>query len=267
MKRYVIEKLGAVVRYHLLNDMYIPRTMGLAPDIGKNKAHVEVFLFKDGDGLVERISLGRASRSVQGVAGGCSYFEGINVPASRYFNFFEESLNEEYVFNRALVMSFAVYQDVLQSIFLHCAAAAKGGDAFLFVAPSGGGKTTISRIAADRGFTVLDDEACVVRRDRGVYRVSAFPFRHYTAESGGMSVKGIYFLEKAREEFFSGISVLEAMKRGIPEATCLYKNLIPVDQVPVKASHVFSFMEKMIREVDTGILGFSPGGEVMKCLG
>lgn len=63
----------------------------------------------------------------------------------------------------------------MDGMVMHSAAIADATGAFLLVGPSGAGKSTLSRMAAARGFSVLNDDANTIWWERGRYHAMGQP--------------------------------------------------------------------------------------------
>jgi hypothetical protein len=61
-----------------------------------------------------------------------------------------------------------------EGLMLHAAAVAKDDMAYIFFAPSGGGKSTVAGLSSD--YTVLTDELVAVRRGEGSFNAYGTPF-------------------------------------------------------------------------------------------
>jgi hypothetical protein len=61
-----------------------------------------------------------------------------------------------------------------EGLMLHAAAVAKDDRAYIFFAPSGGGKSTVAGLSSN--YTVLTDELVAVRRDSGSFNAYGTPF-------------------------------------------------------------------------------------------
>ncbi|MHB8416996.1 MAG: hypothetical protein ACYDCL_02900 [Myxococcales bacterium] len=88
-----------------------------------------------------------------------------------------------------------------EGALLHAAGAAIDGAGFLLVAPSGGGKTTISRLLS-RTATILSDETICVRPDPGrpgryvIYGTCFWSGPAYPSRAGALPLRAVCFLRK-----------------------------------------------------------------------
>lgn len=101
--------------------------------------------------------------------------------------------------------------------FVHGAALVHNGQGYLFVGPSGAGKTTLSQRFG--GAMVLSDEGPVLREREGKYLLYPSPYRQtprYRSEedSGnreGVPLAGLLFLHQASRTFLEGLTKREAL--------------------------------------------------------
>jgi len=97
---------------------------------------------------------------------------------------------------------------------VHAASAIRGGRAFLFAGVSGGGKTTISRLAPSDA-TLLTDEISYVRRDGDAYRACGTPFAGELARVGenlSAPLSTLFLLEKGLENRIEPVAEAEAVR-------------------------------------------------------
>ncbi len=96
-------------------------------------------------------------------------------------------------------------------LIVHGAALKRGEDAYLFPAPSGGGKSTWSELAAASGLEVLGDDKVVLRKFEEGYKIYGSPWNlRFSAGEGWL--KGIFVLKHASENRLEGISPPTALK-------------------------------------------------------
>ena len=181
--------------------------------------------------------------------------------------FFKSAMSADFVINHALSRSLMAFQIVLDMIFLHAACIIMEGKAILFIAPSGGGKTTLSLLARDAGFRVLNDEYCVVKQKNGSFFTGVFPVNIGTQDPDKVwEIEAVYFLEKSDKNRTSTISTIEAIQRSMPEALQHYRNTIPEEHKTEGRKRVFAFLSSMLDTVDFKLLDFTKSAEVFKCL-
>jgi len=81
------------------------------------------------------------------------------------------------------------------AVMIHGAAAVRGRRAAVFVAPDGGGKTTVMR--GVKGESVLSDDHIVLKDQGGVTMVHATPLGQLTGGPGAAPLGALFALEKA----------------------------------------------------------------------
>jgi hypothetical protein len=267
MRRYLLKALDTMVGLNLINFDGVPSAYDLMPMKGGEKIDVDVNLYKDYRGsIIRKIKKGRLAGSVKKMQEGLC-FEIFNVERRKTFCFFERNLPLNVVVNRGVSQSFLVYQSFLDIIFLHSASVVMDDKVYLFVAPSGGGKTTVYSFAREKGLKVLDDEFCVIKRKKNRFYAGLFPcLMPKVIPYEEMEVGGIFFLNKSSVNKTSGISAIEATRRAMPEATTFFHDRVPRTEKVNYRKHVFDFLNLMFENVDFKLLDFKKQPDVFTCL-
>ena len=205
-------------------------------------------------GIVKRLPRGifRASFCPESLTADCSYSGGISTV-------FALTLGVNY--------SFQAFQEALDVFFLHAASMVIGGKAYLFPAPSGGGKSTISRLAGERGIKVLGDDTCVIKRKGRKFFVGAYPLSAIPGEGkDAWELDSVLFLSKAEHSKVRSITSVEAVKRALPETMCYFaKGMVPAPRSGY-SKHIFRSLCDMFENARFGALDFAKNGEVFSCL-
>ncbi len=98
-------------------------------------------------------------------------------------------------------------------LYVHGAAVVRRGQAEVYLARSGIGKTTLSALAAGQGAEVLSDDRTVLRRARGKLLAFGTPFhsggRRWSAKAA--AVRSLVFLEQATQSHAEELSTGAAM--------------------------------------------------------
>jgi len=113
-------------------------------------------------------------------------------------HFFREAYTE------VLAFLFRQISSVSGCVF-HGAAIQIEGCCYLFLGPSGTGKTTLSRQAQKKGFPVLSDETVFVSRNRNLFTAYSSPFGRICHGPREAPLAGIFFLKQGAATSFSRI--------------------------------------------------------------
>lgn len=101
-------------------------------------------------------------------------------------------------------------------LLLHAASVVSGGEGYVFPAVSGGGKSTLVSLSAEK--EALTDELSPLRREADGYWLFGSPFWGQLACQGRparVPLKGVYFLKKGAAPTVMALSRSEAMRRAL----------------------------------------------------
>ena len=209
MNTFLVEALGVNCALHLVNfDGNLPEksiedfSSGIKPEL-------DIYFFKGQEGFIPRDLLKKLRRP---------FFEIFDLNKKKIFCFHEGDVPLDFMVRYEISQSFLIFQNELDLVFLHSDSVLSGGRVYLFVAPSGGGKSTIaSYLERTEGFEVICDESSVLRKLDGKYYAQRYPvgFKEKESASRKHKIAGIYFLEKASDDSLVKISSLEAIKRAL----------------------------------------------------
>ncbi len=173
----------------------------------------------------------------------------------------------DFLLNHGVNRSFLAYQSMLDIIFLHTASVVVDDKAHLFIAPSGGGKSTICSLAQENDLGVLGEEFCAIKKDGDKFYAGLFPcFTPYIDPYKEWEIGGVFFLSKSEIDRISSISVIDAIRKAMPEATCFYTEHVPKDKRAHHKKHIFNFLEAMFENVDFKMFDFRKHPEAFLCL-
>ncbi len=139
-------------------------------------------------------------------------------------------------------------------LWVHCAGAVRNGRFFLLAGRSGRGKSTLARILQDSGhFQVSSDEVNVVRMYRGTITGFGTPWYSSAQLTHNISgpVKGLFFLEHARENCIAPMSKGEALQRMLKQV------FLPWFDEPT-LQRILSTLETVVQSIPCWTLGFRP---------
>ena len=137
----------------------------------------------------------------------------------------EEEIDRENVFkeaySRGYLESLAVYRKISEAVLdydaflFHCSAVAVDGEAYLFTAPSGTGKSTHTRLWRERfgeRAVMINDDKPLIRMEEGTFYVYGTPWngKHHLSVNQKAPVKAICLLERGKTNYAQQISPAEA---------------------------------------------------------
>jgi hypothetical protein len=135
------------------------------------------------------------------------------------------------------------------------------GKGLLFIAPSGGGKTTMGRLCGSR--KIINDDTVIVSRRNGEFMLNPFPWsgriRHYFHPEVVLS--GAFFLDKAKENSIRPMDRQEAVRK-------LFRNYLP----PLRfndgksTDNMLNFNMGFINKVPCFNLGFKPTRSIVRAI-
>ena len=267
MAKFHLKTLGMVVRLDFMNFAQKPTTFALYPADIREKTDLDICFYQDNDGTaIKRIKKGKFRRHVKKVSGG-SYCKIFDAKRKKTFCFFEKGVSLNFLVDRSISQSLIAFQGFLDVIFLHSASVVKDNKVYLFIAPSGGGKSTIYSLAKEKGYDALDDESCIIKRKNKRFYASIYPcFRESPAPHDEWEVGGVFFLDKSKINKVREIPVIDAIRKALPEATSVSRDHIPGDEQVDYRGHVFRFLNSVFENVDFKLLEFNKNTYAFSCL-
>lgn len=137
---------------------------------------------------------------------------------------------------------------------LHSAGVVAAGSAYLFFGPSGAGKTTISRLSAAAGHTVLSDELNIVIESGDELVVEQLPFAGDYGRTAQR--RETYRLAGAFRLAQAAAPYLRELAR--PRAVAALAGCAPfVNGDPYRSERLLDNLDRLIRRCRTGELGFA----------
>jgi len=269
MTKFCLNALETTVNLNFLNFDGAPYSSSLALASRHKKGDMEVFLYEDHSGtVIKKAEKAKLENSIKRTGPGSSHLEIFNITKRRTFCFFRDGISLAYIISQAVSRSFLVFQTVLDIIFLHAASIVMGNRVYLFVAPSGGGKSTISSLAIESDLGVLDDEFCVIKRKDNRFYAGLFPFNRLldVPPDRVHEVGGVFFLNKSDVNKAGDLSATEAISRAFPEATCFFRKHVPGDGKADHKKQVFNFLDSMFESVDYKLLDFKKSPDIFSYL-
>ncbi|MGB9600635.1 MAG: hypothetical protein ACP5QK_07915 [Myxococcota bacterium] len=122
-----------------------------------------------------------------------------------------------YVLSSLLRIIYALKATFSNGLFIHAASFIKDGEAYLFPAKSGTGKSTMARIASQSysSIEILSDEISYITLEQRKVFAYSTPFWGNTKIKGRYKkapLKKIYFLKQSRRDFKRGLTFNDAVK-------------------------------------------------------
>lgn len=146
----------------------------------------------------------------------------------------------------------------LRGAVVHSSCVVANGRAMLFVGPSGTGKTTMARIWARTGATILNDENNIIRIDRARVLAGASPWHGManTVSAGSFPLAGIFHLAKEPANRLAELSTEESVTR-------LFTTTVVPVFLPDGPSLVMDAWGEIPDRVPSYELGFVPDEQVV----
>lgn len=123
---------------------------------------------------------------------------------------------------------------------LHASAVESRDRGILFLAPSGGGKSTAARILGEAGYRVLGDDSTVVCRGTdGVWRVIPCASWSWQSEEERKAAPlgGLVLLEKGEPALLDGVAPVYAFYRILRENSIMaHGDVTPAERPPFRSS-------------------------------
>jgi hypothetical protein len=141
-----------------------------------------------------------------------------------------------------------------QGILTHAAGIARGGKAIIFPGSSGAGKSTFSKLLAERrAGIVLSDERMIVREINGAMQAFGTPWAGTAgiARDGSAPLAGIFFLKHGKSNRIREIDAVEAADRLLSMASIPWYDL-------ETAAPIIAFAKRVVAAVPCHEFRFVP---------
>ncbi len=143
------------------------------------------------------------------------------------------------------------------ALVLHAAGVSRGGRSYLFLAPSGGGKSTLCAICDSEGVPVFGDDQTLVLEKQGAFYLRPMP-RQTCAPVAWVDmgehclIRRAFFLSKAREPGVSPVAPLTAVRRCLSQDQVTALMFMP----PEERRGVLERVLRLFRTVPAYVLRF-----------
>lgn len=224
------------------------------------------FNMRDELDLTEEVFGGRIDGSMETTSAG-KYYISFDHEKNAVSCSFEESVPLHFIVDMAVTRSFYTFQERLGLVIMHSASIEIDGDASLFIAPSGGGKSTIAALASERGMPVIGDDSIIIVKRRGDFYAGVFPASIFSDGGNEMRrVKAAYILNRAGSNRIRKMAVSEVMGAMMREAFIFCNTGLSRGEIIKLRKHVFAFLNDLLENVNTGAIDFDKSGDIFTCI-
>ncbi len=267
MEKICYKALGTNIRLNFLNFQERPVIFKPAGPSEAEQADLDIFLYRCGrtdiSVRIQKSSLRADIKTVHGKRVAQLY----DAERRRIFCFFERGLSVDFLVDRLLNLSVMDLQSVLDIVFIHSASVVMNGKAHLFIAPSGGGKSTICSLAGKKGLHVIHDDFCVVKRSGERFFAARFPcFLPLWGHPEEWEIGGVFLLNKSDKNGVSSVSGIEALRRALPESASFFRENVGAVDRGEYLRNVFDIMNDIVERVGFRMLDFKKHESVFSCL-
>lgn len=122
---------------------------------------------------------------------------------------------------------FSLLMPEKNGLMLHACGVSDGRKGCLFVAPSGGGKSTIAKLALKQGLTLLNDDRIIIRKENSQFKIYGTPWHGEVTVTSNkcLVIHEVFFLQK------SSCDRIVPMDRAIAASQFLKNNFtLPADK-------------------------------------
>ncbi|MBM3253200.1 MAG: hypothetical protein FJZ16_02980 [Candidatus Omnitrophica bacterium] len=172
---------------------------------------------------------------------------------------------QNFFFDQILLSLFPVPLSLIlpkyQSLMLHACGILNNKKGYLFIAQSGGGKSTIAKFADKKGLTVLNDEIIIIHKGKNQFRMFGSPWHGEfpRISNKNCALKEIFFLEKAKDNYLLLLQPKESIIKLMQHTFYL-----PVN--PQARKKVFELCFSMVNNLACYRLGFKPDESIVRFL-
>jgi len=153
-------------------------------------------------------------------------------------------------------------------LLIHAAGISYRKKGFIFPAPSGGGKTTISKLAKQKA-VIISDDAVVIKRVKSGYLIYGFPYtmprlrrvKHYEK---GVRLRKIYFIMKAKVTTIRPINRTKALRMALAQAANLISQRISQEKRGALGKYTYRFLEKLLDSLPFAELYFAKNRQFLR---
>ena len=144
-----------------------------------------------------------------------------------------------------------------EGMVLHASSVADDNGAFVFLAPSGGGKTTIMiKLSSDLFGAIAEDSVIIATGTDGVIRClpcGSMKQDEGTDKIGGAPLKGFFFVEKGENAQCIKVTARYAFYRAMRSSSIMaYGHITPQEQKQAR-----SYLERILRLYPSKIIRYS----------
>ncbi len=154
-----------------------------------------------------------------------------------------------------ILLAFALPE--YHGLIFHSCGVIRKGKGYLFIAPSGGGKSTIARLSGRK--TVLNDDRILIRKKGGRFAMFGTP---WNGEFKGVSnasalINKVFFLKKAGHSYALPLTFQQSVVK-------LLNNVIYLPTTVRMRRRVFEICSSMAKQIKCYTLGFTPKKDIWR---
>lgn len=177
--------------------------------------------------------------------------------------YYSQDQSGHYLINLLFLTLFSLVLPNNNAILLHASGVLNKNKGHLFAAPSGGGKSTISKLAIKKGYTLLNDDRVFLYKDKinKQLKICGTPWHGeiplFTNKSG--KIDKIFFLVKSK------YNKIQPMNKGVA-LTQLYRNSCSFMAISDILKNKNNFYQVLLKEMDFYWLYFKPGQDLWRLI-
>jgi len=169
---------------------------------------------------------------------------------------------------RPIIDKFFDLQEKFNFLLLHSAGFYYQKKGFIFPAPGGGGKTSISKIAKKKSI-IISDDCLIIKKVNSSYLIYGLPltrpiFKAIKYQKRGFRLGKIYFPVKSKLNKVKSISKNRAFRLALIEALRLTPQRVAKQERPALRMYAFKFLDELLEKIPFAELYFLKNNGFLK---